>query len=379
MKNQLNQKIYVGLTSFLLLVSFLLHGQNQPSLQYLIDSLRVAGNYPGISVAIITDKYSDEFVSGYNSVENQTALKSSDMFLTGKTYVAAIAMQLIEKNQLNLDSKVSDYLGTNTWYSKLPNAEDITVRMLMNHTSGVMRYEFKESFTSDLTANPDKVWKPEELISYVLNEQPAFKAGEGWEYSDTNYILLGMIIEKITGQSYYSLLEKNILKPFKLKNTMPSTHRKLKGLSQGYAGKENAFGKVERMLNEKGELIISPQFEWTGGGIYSTASDLARWGKILYEGNAFDSTLLAGMVKGVPAKLGKDVKYGLGVIVRTTPLGITYGHSGFFPGYLAELVYFPNHKLSLAILANSSDIKSLKFGLNRMANVLAKAIINNKQ
>jgi D-alanyl-D-alanine carboxypeptidase len=170
MKNQLNQKIYVGLTSFLLLVSFLLHGQNQPSLQYLIDSLRVAGNYPGISVAIITDKYSDEFVSGYNSVENQTALKSSDMFLTGsvgKTYVAAIAMQLIEKNQLNLDSKVSDYLGTNTWYSKLPNAEDITVRMLMNHTSGVMRYEFKESFTSDLTANPDKVWKPEELISFL--------------------------------------------------------------------------------------------------------------------------------------------------------------------------------------------------------------------
>jgi D-alanyl-D-alanine carboxypeptidase len=374
------KKLCAGLIFLLIHISFLLHAQGKEiKIQDLLDSLRLAGNYPGLSVAISTDYHSERWTSGYNSVENNIPLKSTDMFLTGsvgKTYVAAIAIQLIEKKQLNLDSKVKDILGTYSWYDQLPNANDITVKMLLNHTSGIMRYEFKESFTADLTANPDKVWKPAELVSYVLNEQPAFKAGEGWEYSDTNYILLGMIIEKITGQPYYALLKRNILKPYKLTSTKPSVQRKLKGLVQGYASKENVFGGDEKMINENGELIINPQFEWTGGGIYSTAEDLARWGKILYEGNAFGNNYLAEMLNGVPATLGKDVKYGLGVIVRSAPLGITYGHSGFFPGYLAELVYFPNHRISIALLGNSSDVKSLKLGLNRMAHVLAKAIID---
>ena len=85
--------------------------------------------------------------------------------------------------------------------------------MLMNHTSGLVRYEFKEQFTKDLTANPDRVWKPEELIAYILDTQPPFAAGKGWDYSDTNYIVLGMIIEKVTGTSYYDLAKARLLNP----------------------------------------------------------------------------------------------------------------------------------------------------------------------
>ena len=70
----------------------------------------------------------------------------------------------------------------------------------MTHTSGVMRYEFKPAFNEDLSDQPDKTWRPEELLSYVLDEVPSFSAGEGWEYSDTNFILLGMIIEEVTGE-----------------------------------------------------------------------------------------------------------------------------------------------------------------------------------
>jgi len=129
------------------------------------------------------------------------------------------------------------------------------------------------------------------------------------------------------------------------------------------------------MINENGELVVNPQFEWTGGGIYSTAGDLAHWGKILYEGKAFNDALKAEMLDGMPAKLGKDTKYGLGVIIRTTPLGTTYGHSGFFPGYLAELVYFPDYGISIAILTNTSDVKNLKLGLNRITTILANALV----
>jgi D-alanyl-D-alanine carboxypeptidase len=87
------------------------------------------------------------------------------------------------------------------------------VRQLMNHTSGLVRYEFKEQFTKDLTANPDKVWRPEELVAYLLDEKAPFEAGKGWDYSDTNYIVLGMIIEKVTGKKFYDEARKRVLKP----------------------------------------------------------------------------------------------------------------------------------------------------------------------
>ena len=90
------------------------------------------------------------------------------------------------------------------------------VRQLMNHTSGLIRYEFKDQFTKDLTANPDKVWKPEELLSYLFDEKAPFEAGKSWDYSDTNYIVLGMIIEKVTGKKYYDGSDKASFETFEI-------------------------------------------------------------------------------------------------------------------------------------------------------------------
>ncbi len=187
----------------LLLFSFLfVHSSfaQTTSLRVLLDSLRMAGNFPGLSVAIVNkENASVAFASGYNDKEKNKFLTTSDRMLqgsVGKTYASAIALQLVKKGKIQLDEKVSAYLGQYEWFHRIPNSPAITVRMLMNHTSGVMRYEFKEQFLKDLTANPSKTWKPEELLSYVLNEIPPFNAGEGWDYSDTNYILLGMIIER---------------------------------------------------------------------------------------------------------------------------------------------------------------------------------------
>ena len=348
------------------------------ALQTLLDSLRVAGNFPGLSVGIVyKDNTSVALVSGFNDKEKNIPLLVSDRLLqgsVGKTYASAIAVRLIKEGKLNLDEKVSTYMGKYSWYNRIPNAAMITVRMIMNHSSGVMRYEFKDQFLKDLTAAPDKVWKPEDLLHYVLDEKASFAAGEGWEYSDTNYILLGMIIESITGKKFYDLVIQQLLKPYKLNNTFPSDKRELKGLSQGYAGAQNEFGGKDKVVGEDGKFIINPQFEWTGGGIYSTTDDLAKWGKLLYGGKVVDTSLL--LSSAVAAKLGRDTKYALGVIIRPTPMGIAYGHSGFFPGYMTELLYFPEKQLCVAVQCNSSDFKNLKIGLLRVLLTIAKATEN---
>lgn len=141
--------------------------------------------------------------------------------------------------------------------------------------------------------------------------------------------------------------------PFGLTDTVPADSRRVAGLVQGYAGANNPFGGSDEMIRD-GRFAVNPQFEWTGGGLAVSALDLAKWGKILYEGKAFDASMMAPFLDGVPARLGPESKYGLGVIIRPSPLGLTYGHSGFMPGYMTELVYLPDSKVSVAVQVNTS-------------------------
>ena len=109
----------------------------------------------------------------------------------------------------------------------------------------------------------------------------------------------------------------------------------------------------------------------------SNSEDLARWAKLMYEGKAFDASLLPEMLNGVPAKLGQNTKYGLGVIIRPTRAGLTYGHSGFFPGYMTDMIYFPDKKISLAIQVNSSVPQNLGKPLGRVLIESAEMIFAN--
>lgn len=331
-------------------------------LQTRLDEWHKAGKFAGATLGVcLADGKCFALATGFSDLETKTPMKPTDLMAAGsvgKTFAAAVALQLVKEGKINLDDRVEKYLGRETWFARLPNAKDITVRQLMNHTSGLVRYEFKEQFTKDLTANPDKVWRPEELIAYLLDEKPPFEAGKGWDYSDTNYIVLGMIIEKVTGKKFYDEASRRVVKPLKFSRTFPQDKRELKGLIQGYAGENNPFGGKDAVL-ENGRFIINPQFEWTGGGYISNAEDLARWAKAMYEGKAFDSSLLPQMLDGVPARLGRDAKYGLGVIIRPTPAGLTYGHSGFFPGYMTDMMYFPESKISVAVQVNSSVPQNL--------------------
>lgn len=348
------------------------------TLQAKLAELQVASGVPGVTAGLVlADGASFGLAAGMADTAEATPMTAESRLMqgsVGKTYVSAVAMQLVGEGRLDLDAKVSAYLGGEPWFERLPNAADITVRQLMNHTSGIIRYEFDDRFIADLLAQPDKVWEPVEQLAYLFDTEAPFAAGEGWDYSDTNYIVLGLIIERLTGADYYDELRRRILVPLELHNTVPSDSRRVPGLVQGYAGAENMFGLPDAVI-EEGQFAVNPQFEWTGGGIASTSQDLARWAKELYEGRAFDPALLPTMLDGVPARLGRNTQYGLGVIIRQTPLGVSWGHSGFFPGYLTEMAYFPDHKIAVAVQYNSSDLPNLGMSPGAVLMELARLVV----
>jgi D-alanyl-D-alanine carboxypeptidase len=339
-------------------------------LQTKLDEWHKSGKFAGATLGVCpANGKCFSLATGFSDLEAKRQMKPTDIMAAGsvgKTFAAAAALQLVREGKINLDDRVEKYLGNEKWFSRLPNAREITVRQLMNHTSGLVRYEFKDQFTKDLTANPDKTWRPEELLSYLFDEKAPFEAGKGWDYSDTNYIVLGMIIEKVTGRKFYDETQRRFLKPLKLGRTFPQDRRELKNLIPGYAGEKNPFGGKDKVI-ENGKFIINPQFEWTGGGFISNSEDLARWAKAMYEGKAFDVSLVPQMLEGVSAPmLGKETKYGLGAIIRPTRVGLTYGHSGFFPGYMTDMMYFPEHKIAVAVQVNSSVPQNLGKPLSRV-------------
>ena len=328
-------------------------------LQSALDEWRNTVQAPGASLGVVTR---DGQVLGLASgLANRTAaqpMTPDDLLMagsTGKTFFAAVALQLIEAGRLDLNAPISKYLSNRPWFSRLPNASDITVRMLMTHTSGLVRYEMNPRFTADLRAQPDKIWTPDEQVSYLFGATPPFAAGQGWEYSDTNYIVLGVILEGITGTKLYDEVRRRFLAPLKLTRVAPTTSRRIPGLASGYAGPRDPLGLPDEVVKD-GQFVINPQFEWTGGGFATSARDLARWGHALYTARAVSAKMRDLMVsEGVPARLGPDTKYGLGVIIRpTTPAGPAWGHSGFFPGYQTELLHLPGSGVTLAVQINSS-------------------------
>jgi len=347
--------------------------------QPYLDSVHAAGRFAGATLGVaFPDGSVCAIATGWNDTTAKTRMRPTDLLLSGsvgKTYVAAVALQLVSEGRLRLDEKISTYLGREPWFSRLPNAPDITVRMLMNHTSGLVRYELNERFLRDLTANPDKVWTPAERIAYLLDAQPPFRAGEGWDYSDTNYIVLGLIIERITGQALNDQIRRRVLQPLALAHTVPSDRREIPGVAQGYAGPNNPFGPFDAVL-VNGRFVVNPQFEWAGGGYASTADDLARWMKLLFEGRAYPDSLLRQALDGREARpLGQGSRYGLAAIILQTPLGTTYGHSGFMPGYQTEARYYPAQKFAVAFQMNTSTRGALGRSPSAVVSEVARRVI----
>jgi len=335
------------------------HGQagRRAKLRDVIDRFRADSKFPGaVAGAWFSDGSSVVVAVGLADRERRTPMRETSLLhagSVGKTLFAALVLQLVAENRVRLDEKVSHYLGREPWYNGMPNGADITVRMLLNHTSGIP--EYGSDFMMGLIKEPGRRRLPVDGVKSVAGAKPLFAAGTAFGYTDVNFQLLQLMAERVTGRSAYSEIRRRMLQPLGLKHIVPADSKTVTGLVQGYAGKDNFMGFDAVMRN--GSLILDPSFEGGGGGFITNAGDLAHWMALFTEGKAFTRTLLPDVRKGVPAgqlDVGKDAQSGLGVEIVQTPLGVAYGHGGFFPGYVSLVLYYPDRGISVAIQVNSS-------------------------
>ena len=364
-------------------ITTVLFAQTDKQIQSTLDSICKASGYPGVVFSYV-DELSNkhEYASGMADTLRGLPMKPTYKMhggSTGKTIVSSIIMQLVLEGKISIEDKISQHLGSNTWYSRLANHKDITIRHLLQHSSGIVRYEFKPSFLKQLHEDPLKIWKPEELLSFVFDDQPPFEAGKGFTYSDTNYILLGMIIEKVTGKEFYEEAKRRILIPHKLTSFTPTNSDKIDMMAQGYyeEGSEYALGFKAPFLKDK-IAQNNMQFEWTGGGYAYKTSDYALLLKKIYEGEIFElDKVKDDFFKYIDAQEIRG-EYGLGVIKYEVPeIGVLIGHSGFFPGYNTLGFYHPKSKTSFAMQTNSTSVQQLRkfFGDYLL---LVKSVVNHK-
>ena len=163
-----------------------------------------------------------------------------------------------------------------------------------------------------------------------------------------------MVIEAATGRRYEELLQERVLTPLGLADTIPSSQPELPGLVSGYTALGEMFGLPEEVAAE-GVYAANPQFEWTGGGLVSTTSDLARFMHEFCAGSIVPDTQAQAMRDAVDARLWPGSSYGIGLIVRPTPSGELLGHTGIFPGYLSGAWHMPGVGATFAVQLNADS------------------------
>ncbi len=342
--------------------AYALAGDLQLKAQGMLDAFRAQHGFPGATVAYVLPNGSRGTVaSGLADVEAATPMTPQSRMLAasiGKSFVAATVLALESEGRLNRDDFVSRHLDKRPWFTRLPNHATITVGHLLRHTSGLPDHVHMKAFgdaMAERVRNGQNAMTPEGAIAFVLDQPPLFAAGAGWAYSDTGYLLLGLIIEDVTGRAYYDGLRDRFLMPLGLTQTTPSNRRVLPGLAVGYTALGNPFGLPPRTMDQAGRLVWDPAMEWTGGGLVSTASDLAAWGDALFLGKAMQAPYLGRLLDAVRvAPDAPDTFYGAGVAVYTnTPRGRVFGHGGWIPGYVSSLRHYVDHGVTIAFQINT--------------------------
>jgi len=363
-----------------------LRGQvKKENLQNMVQSLQAEMDFltrkrivPGMTLSIrFKDGTHLSLASGLADVETRVPMKPDAVMLSGsvgKTYVAATVLKLFEEGRIDLQAKAGDYLQDEPWFSKIQNAKDITVEMLLNHTAGIPDYVYKKELWKRIKKNPDKDWRVDERLAYIWAEPASHAPGKGWAYSDSHYLILGLIIEKVTGKSYYETLDELILKPCRLTQTFPSNTRTIPGLIPGYTMYTRIFLLPRKVLNDD-QYAFNPQLEWTGGGLASTASDLSLWIRQLYGGEVLKPETKKRMLTPAPfaTPLFEKAKYGLGCFIGETEGIAYYGHTGFAPGYITFVQYLPQWDMAMACQFNedsSHENRSLKRFFNKLKKVV---------
>jgi D-alanyl-D-alanine carboxypeptidase len=317
---------------------------------------------PGaVAACVLADGTVEVVATGYADLENTEPMTPSSRMLAasiGKTFVSATMLALDAEGALDLDDRLARWLGSRPWFARLPNHTDITLRQLMMHTSGIADHVQTDGFANEFArrlASDTNPFSPEDLVGFVLDQPPLFEAGQGWSYTDTGYILLGLVIEESTGNRYYDEVTRRFIEPLSLQLTSPSDRRELPGLASAYTSANNPFGLPEKIMLGTHTLAWHPGIEWTGGGLVSNARDLAAWARALFEGAAMEHDYLDDLLRSVPQDPQiPERRYGAGVaIYESAEEGPIYGHAGWVPGYVSFVRYLAKPRIAVAFQTNT--------------------------
>ncbi|MEJ7748189.1 MAG: serine hydrolase domain-containing protein, partial [Candidatus Limnocylindrales bacterium] len=326
------------------------------ALQARLDRLRRKYAIPGLSATIILrDGSTWVGTSGKADVATGRKVSRDTGFAVAsvsKTFTAALVMALVEEGQIALDGSVATYLP------ELGLDAGITVRQLLNHTSGLSDFFFHPRIDKLLIKQPARRWRPERSLKFVGT--PYFQPGRGWHYSNTNYLLLGLLVEQVTGRSLSAELRTRFLEPLGLSHTSYQPSDSPTGpLAHGYRFDVGARNDRPIDLSDGSTIVPFTSVVTAAagaGGIAANSIDIARWARALYGGRVLSPASLQAMVEAaiLTQPYQPSVPYGLGVQVLDFAGQQSLGHSGRLLGFRAVMRYLPASGLSVAVLTNQS-------------------------
>ncbi|KXY31024.1 MULTISPECIES: serine hydrolase domain-containing protein [Bacillus] len=316
--------------------------------QAMRDTLHLG--FPGILVKTYEGGKTWGYAAGVANLSTKKPMKTDFRFRIAsvtKTFTATVVLQLAGENRLNLDDSIEKWLP-GVIQGNGYDAKQITIRQILNHTSGIA--EYSRTKEADFFKNRNKSFTAEDLVKLGLSLPPDFAPGKGWSYSNTGYVLLGILIEKVTGNSYAEEIENRIIEPLELSNTF------LPGNSSVIPGTNHARGyfQPDGASELKDITYYNPSIGSSAGDMISTADDLNKFFSYLLSGKLLKEQQLKQMLTTVPTGSAEIVGYGLGIYETRLPNGVSiWGHSGGIPGFSTFAGGTLGGKHTLAVNFNS--------------------------
>jgi len=324
------------------------------SIQAVLDQL-VQQSIPGAVASIYDTQGSWTGSAGYASLESGLSMQSTHLqYLQSiaKTYMAVVILKLYEEGSIDLDEKAGKYLPEEQ--SKLvPGLEKVTVRMLLNHTSGLPEYNFDPTYITRLLQNPTRLFEPAEYLEYVKNMKPMFEAGSRYSYVNLNYVLLALIADQVTGNHAVYMKEK-IFEPLGLKHTF---YRIAQGNTYGGMLVNSYWDRHSNGTIENISVLQNSNVASMAGddGLITTPEEAVLFLKGLMEGKLLKPETFAMMQQWVKDSKGK-ARYGLGLSVTNMAGEQAIGHSGGGLGSGCELYYFPAKQVYMFLSINLGTV-----------------------
>ncbi|MEY8753001.1 serine hydrolase domain-containing protein [Peribacillus frigoritolerans] len=302
--------------------------------------------YPGILAKISDGGKTWSYAAGIADLRTKKPMKTDFRFRIGsvtKTFIATVLLQLSGENRLNLDDPIEKWLP-GVIQGNGYDGNQITIRQILNHTSGIADYVKSKDFD---IIDTKKSYTAEEFVKMGISLPPEFAPGKGWSYSNTGYVVLGILIEKVTGNSYAEEVEKRIIEPLDLSNTF------LPGNSSVIPGTKHARGyfQPDGVSELKDVTYANPGS--SDGDMISTADDLNKFFSYLLSGKLLKEQQLKQMLTTVPT--GREgTGFGLGIFEIKLPSGVSiWGHTGGVLGFSTFAGGTLGGKHTLAVNLNS--------------------------